>query len=270
MKIKDILDHFLSRAEWVDRNKTVDRVIVGDPEKNVSLCIVSWIPSFSAIRTVVERGIKLLVCHEPTFWDHFDDTPQNKPHCSEKLDYIERHGLTILRNHDCWDRWPEIGIPWAWATFLGLKGQPAVIGGNGYQHRYDIKPIPVVSFAQAIASRTATIGAHAVEVAGDPEKLVSKIGIGTGCACSISEYAKMECDCCIVCDDGISYWKDVQYAKDREIPVICVNHGTAEEPGMASLTQYINDHIKGVRAEHLQQECPFHLVGEDGQARKRQ
>ena len=32
MKVRDVLEHFLSRAEWVDRRGTVDRVIVGDPD----------------------------------------------------------------------------------------------------------------------------------------------------------------------------------------------------------------------------------------------
>ena len=47
MKVREILEHFLSRAPWVDRTKTVDRVIVGDPEKEVSRCLVAWMPSFA-------------------------------------------------------------------------------------------------------------------------------------------------------------------------------------------------------------------------------
>ena len=261
MKVRDILGHFLSRAEWVDRGRTVDRVIVGDPEKDVDSCLVAWMPSFAAIRTTVEQGVPLLICHEPTFWDHRDDTPENKPHASEKLRFIKEHGLVILRNHDGWDRWPEIGIPWAWATFLGLEGTPAAIGANGYQHRYDIAPVPFGEFARTVAARTATIGEPMVEAAGDPDKPVSKVGIGTGCGCNVFTYVEMGCDVCIVCDDGISYWQQVQYAQDKGIPVICVNHATSEEPGMVTLTRYINEHIEGLTAHHLAQGCRFKLVG---------
>jgi len=31
MKVTDILEHFLSRADWIAPDKTVDRVIAGDP-----------------------------------------------------------------------------------------------------------------------------------------------------------------------------------------------------------------------------------------------
>ena len=261
MKVREILEHFLSRAEWVDRNKSVDRVIVGDPEKNVSRVLVAWMPSFSALRTAVDGGVELFICHEPTFWEHRDEIPENRTAALEKRRFVEEHELVILRNHCCWDRWPEIGIPWAWADFLELAGEPALIGNGGYQHRYDIDPIPFGQFAEKIADRTAIIGEPMVEVAGDLKKPVSKIGIGTGCGCSVFAYVEMGCDCCIVCDDGSSYWRDIQYAKDLGIPVICVNHATSEEPGMVTLTQYINTHFEGVFAEHLPQGCRFQLVG---------
>ena len=261
MRIGDILEHFLSQAYWVERSNTVDRVIVGNAEQDVDACMVTWIPSFAAIRTVVERGVHLLICHEPTFWDHRDDRPENKPHAVEKLKFIQEHGLTVLRNHDCWDRWPRIGIPWAWANFLGLKGEPVVIGADGYQHRYDIDPVPFEAFARCVAARTATIGEPEVEISGTLDQTVSKIGIGTGCGCDVFDYLEMGCDCCIICDDGISYWRDVQYAEDSGIPAICVNHATSEEPGMVTMTQYINDHLEGVTAEHPPQGCRFGLVG---------
>ncbi len=75
--VKDILEHFLSRANWVDREHTVDRIIVGDPEKRVDRCLVTWMPSFAALRHMVGHEIELLVCHEPTFWDHLNDRPGN-------------------------------------------------------------------------------------------------------------------------------------------------------------------------------------------------
>jgi putative NIF3 family GTP cyclohydrolase 1 type 2 len=218
-------------------------------------------PSFEALRIAVQNGADLLMCHEPTFWNHLDDKPDETGPSLAKLRFIEEHGLVVMRNHDCWDRWPALGIPWAWARFLGLKGAPRVVGADGYQHRYDMPSVPLGEFAGRVAERTASLGAPLVEVAGDLDKPVSKIGVGTGCGCDVFVYLEMGCDCCIVCDDGTSYWRHVQYAADQGVPVICVNHGTSEEPGMATLAQYINEHLDGVAAEHLRQTCPFELVG---------
>ena len=262
--VNDILEHFLSRADWVDRGNTVDRIIVGDPTKKVDRCLVTWMPSFAALRHMVEHEIELLVCHEPTFWDHANDRPENDARSEEKLRFITENNLVILRNHDCWDRWPDIGIPWSWAQFLGIGTKPTIIAANGYQHRYDIEPVSVDCLAQRIAACCQTIGEPLVQVTGDGEKKVSKIGIGTGCGCNIEAYLEMGCDCSIVCDDGSCYWAGIQRAEDLGHPVIRVNHGTSEEPGMVTLTEYINANIEGLSAEHLPHGSTFRLVGSPG------
>ena len=261
MKAKDLLEHFLSRADWVDRSDTVDRIIAGNPDKEVDRCLVTWMPSFAALRHMAGRGIGLLVCHEPTFWRHRDDRPGDDPGSVEKLRFIQEHDLVVLRNHDCWDRWPEIGIPWAWARFLGLGERPAAIGARGYQHRYDIEPVPVDRLAARIAARCAGIGEPMVQVAGEGDKEVSRIGIGTGCGCDIPAYMEIGCDGSVVCDDGSCYWAGIQKAQDLGHPVIRVNHGTSEEPGMVTLCQYINQQIDGLEAEHLPHGSTFRLVG---------
>lgn len=96
---------------------------------------------------------------------------------------------------------------------------------------------------------------------GDLKARVSKIGLGTGCACTISVFYEMGCDVSIVCDDGSCYWRDIQWAEDTAHSVIRVNHGTSEEPGMATLTEYINRNLTGVRAEHLAHGSSFALLG---------
>jgi putative NIF3 family GTP cyclohydrolase 1 type 2 len=259
MKVGDILEHFLSRAHWVDRSNTVDRVIVGDPDLDVERCRVAWIPSLTAIKATARQGVKLLICHEPTFWNHPDATSHNPTGLNEKLSYIRDHEMTILRLHDTWDRWPEIGVPSAWAGFLGLANKAGSSNG-GYQLRYDITRTSFEQFAKSVASRTASMGQKMVETSGDPKVAVSRIGVGTGCMTDAATFLQMGCDCFILCDDGISYWQDVQYARDQNIPTITVNHGTCEEPGMVTLTDYINRKVEGLRARHLTQGCRFRLV----------
>jgi putative NIF3 family GTP cyclohydrolase 1 type 2 len=211
---------------------------------------------------MVGRNIRLLICHEPTFWNHHDDRPSaDDGKIQEKLAYIQDHDIVILRNHDCWDRWPDVGIPWAWARFLELGDQPKVVSPNGYQHRYDITPLPLGAFAQRVAEQCGNIGEPLVQVTGDTSQLVSRIGIGTGCCCDIPTYQEMGCDCSIVCDDGSCYWAGIQRAEDSAHPVIRVNHGTSEEPGMVTLTQYIDAHFEGLQAEHLPHGNTFQLIG---------
>jgi len=262
MRAADVVEHFLSRAEWVDRAKTVDRVIAGDPAVDVERCVVTWMPSYDALRAALARDVRLVVCHEPTFWNHRDETPDDDVQIQTKLAFIRDNELTVVRNHDAWDRWPEIGIPWAWARHLGLGPVPVDASGvMGYQHRYDIEPVSLGAFARRVAAACAALGEGAVQVSGDLETRVGRIGVGTGCACLIDAFQKMGCDCSIVCDDGTCYWRDIERAKEQGHPVIRVNHGTSEEPGMVTLARYINENVDGLSAEHLPHGSVFRLVG---------
>ncbi len=263
MKAIDIVEHFLTRADWVNRGSTADRIIIGNPDEDFERCLVTWMPSLGALRELAARGLRLMICHEPTFWYGKTDVPPAEDDLfgGEKVAFIREQGITIVRNHDCWDRWPEIGIPWAWARFLGLGERPAAVSADAYLHRYDIEPVPLGVYARRVAERCAPIGEPQVQVTGDPVQPVSRIGIGTGCGCDIPAYVQMGCDCSIVCDDGSCYWAGIQGAEDIGHPVIRVNHGTSEEAGMVTLTQYINEHLTGLRAEHLPHGCTFRLVG---------
>jgi hypothetical protein len=71
----------------------------------------------------------------------------------------------------------------------------------------------------------------------------------------------MGCDCSIVCDDGSIYWREIQMAKDLGHPVIRVNHGTSEEPGMVTLARYLTDNFPSIRVQHLPHGASFRLVG---------
>jgi len=270
MKAYDIREHFLSVGDWVDPETTVDRIIIGDPQADVSRLLVTWISSFEAVREAVRRGCQMLITHEPTFWVHanemetvegWDPASVRGELAGRKRRFIEENDLVILRVHDAWDRMPEVGIPFAWARHLGLGAAPTAISECRYQHRYDIDPMGLDDFARRLAARTATLGEPAVQVVGAPDRVVSRVGAGTGCACDIETFQQMGCDVSIVCDDGTRYWGEIQLAADGEHPVIRVDHGTSEEPGMATLTAYVNETLPGVTAEHLPHGASFRLMG---------
>jgi putative NIF3 family GTP cyclohydrolase 1 type 2 len=263
MRAIDIHHSLSNKANWIDKQKTVDRIIIGDPQKEINRTAVAWMATFDAVRFAVEKKYDLLVTHEPTFWEHQDE--ENGMHSSqtgrEKKKFIENSGLVILRCHDTWDGFPDVGITSAWARFLGFTGKPASVHADGYQRRYDISPVPLDEFARSMAEKTAKIGEPAVQVVGKASQIVSKIGIGTGCACDIKIFMAMGCDLSIVCDDGTCYWRDLQFARDAGHAVIRVNHGTSEEAGMITLAKYITDTCPGVKADYLPHGSCFRLVG---------
>jgi len=260
MKAREILHHFNSQATWVDRHPTVDRILLGDPDRDVRTVLVTWMSTMKAIRYAVENGFDLLMTHEPTFWIHDNEVEKldAKEESAAKLAtaalkrrLVEESGLVVERNHDCWDRYPDIGIPWALAQHLGMKGLPFATGNRGFQLAYEIGPTRADELAERIAARTVALGDPYVQRFGDGRKIVRRLGIGTGCACRPDVFLEMGCDAAVVCDDGCRYWSDVSWAVDSGMPLFRVGHGTSEEPGMVSLTKYINDSLPGLKAQHF-------------------
>ena len=270
MKAAQLLAHFRSLAPWLSDEETVDRVIVGDPEAEVSRVAVTWIGDFRAVREAVARKCQLLITHEPTFWVHAHELDvvaswpadrEKRKAADIKRRFIEEHGLVIVRIHDCWDAMPEIGIPWAWARHLELGEKPAAVSEHAFQQRYDITPVALDELARRVAARTAEFGEPAVQVVGSGDRLVEKVGIGTGCYCNITTFLQLGCDVSIVCDDSNWYWEDLQFAADRDHCIIRVNHGVSEEPGMVTLAAYVKKTFPALTVEHIPHGATFRLVG---------
>jgi len=116
MKAREIQEFFLSHADWVDRARTVDTFKHGDPNVEVRSVAVTWMLTMETIDKVRNLGANLVVTHEPTFWDHFDDPAQVKddPLYPAKLRKLDEAGLTVLRLHDSWTPGPKSASAPAW------------------------------------------------------------------------------------------------------------------------------------------------------------
>jgi putative NIF3 family GTP cyclohydrolase 1 type 2 len=265
----EMVQHFYDNkppASWVTPETTVDRVIIGDGDKKVSRILVTWMPSLQAVQAAIDGGYDMILAHEPTFYDHRDyrDNPKDMEKDAmvmKKKRLIEESGLVIVRCHDFWDLHVGDGIPFAWAKFLGIEGEPVQIGGGTYMHRYDIAPTTVEELAKKIAGCTAKTGEPVIQVIGDGKLKVSKVGIGTGCATNPGVFQSMGCDVAVITDDGTAYWREIQRAADMGFPVIRVSHCASEDPGMETLAEYVKKHF-GVQADYYRNKALYRLVGQ--------
>jgi putative NIF3 family GTP cyclohydrolase 1 type 2 len=263
-RVSDLLDYMRRTADWVDWDDTVDGVIVGSLDAEVSRAAVAWIPDSVSLRRAVEMGCELFITHEPTLYSHGGELEHagEWPGAEEKRRYIEHSGLTVLRCHDTWDRMPEVGIPWAWAGFLELGEEP--VESRPFLNVYRVDQTTLEELAQRVADRTTLLGEPRVQVAGDPALEVNRLGVGTGCFCDPRAYREMGADAGLVCDDGTAYWREIQWAVDHGFGIIRVNHGTSEEPGVRAMCEHFAEQFPGVTFRHLSQGCRFRLVGPEG------
>lgn len=255
----ELRDHMKRVGTWVDWERTCDRFIIGDPEVEVEGIAVAWQATTEAVSRAMDLGCNLFVTHEPVFYRHMDDDDSvfTAPHARRKLDMIGESGVTIFRCHDVWDRMPEVGIVDSWAAHLGLGGR---IAADEF-HSVHPSPAPtLMDLARYVVGHTRDLGQDSVEMVGDPAAKVSRAAIGCGAITHYEAMVNLGADVIIGTDDGMSYWNGGAWALDAGIPLVLVNHCTAEEPGMLSLAAYIRERFPGIRTEFIAQGSMFRTV----------
>jgi putative NIF3 family GTP cyclohydrolase 1 type 2 len=242
MNTNDIREHLLEQAPWVDRETTVDTVKAGDPTHQIQTVGVGWISALESLKRAIELGCDLFITHEPTFWEH---SPAEASHRETepgrtKADLLEQSGLVVLRVHDIWDVWPEIGIRDSWAQGLGLT---EFVGEDEtrWHAAYDIPPTTLCGFAEHVAERIAPLGEDSLRVMGDPAMPVSRVAVGTGCGGPDVDMIALGAQALVVCYDGASYWRTRERLVELGAGVIVVEHSTSELWGMENLARYLDE-----------------------------
>ena len=80
MKAKEINEFFLSKAHWIDRDTTLDKIIIGDENKEVKKILVSWMSTLSCVEYAIENGFDMIITHECTFWIHENELEIGRAH----------------------------------------------------------------------------------------------------------------------------------------------------------------------------------------------
>ena len=209
MNVNDLQAYLRSlNGGWLKEEDTVDTFKAGDPQSEVSGIAVGWMSYSWALQRALTLGCNVFVTHEPTFYDHRDNQPTilAMPQVRQKKQWIEEHGLVILRCHDLWDQIPEIGIPDSWAALLNLGD---AIDGEGYYRVYDVSGKTALQVAQQVAGRVAAFGQQAVQLVGPADQPVTRVAIGTGAITPFLRFvSQYHVDLAICSDDGTTYWRD--------------------------------------------------------------
>ncbi len=210
-------------------------------------------------------GCNLFITHEPTYYDHHDD-PQGWTFGYEgtrsKRAFIEESGITIIRCHDLWDQVPKIGIPDAWGEALALVKPLAVRGTTASMMLVADPRVTWRVRSRRGQRRLARRLCSSSAIQGTP---VHRVAIGTGAITPLFGYVHdfgeaYGLDLAICTDDGFTYWREGAYALDTGLPVIIVNHATAEEPGMQCLADHLRLQFPAVPVRFVPRGCIYRQV----------
>ncbi len=258
MKVKDVLYHFQSAGSWVDWRKTCDQILHGDPETEIRSLVTAWTATNAAIMEAAGYGANLYITHEPAFCDHFRGTASGDRVATDKRALLDRNGMVLLRCHDTWDRMPEVGIPDAWSEWIGLPSEPRAV--ESFYRICLTEGRTVGELAAYVRDRVRALGEQSVRVLGDLDAPTTRMAVGTGAITHLPSMHALGADVLLATDDGMNMWDGGLWALDLGIPILIVNHATAEKPGMMAMARYLQRQFPDVPCGYVDVAYPPQTV----------
>src|SRR5260221_7995981 len=240
--IERIQDHAGGRDGEAWRGPTVDTVKAGDLDTPVTGIATTFSATMDVLERAVARGANMIVAHEPTFYDHLDETAWlgTHPVLEVKLDYIRKHKLVVWRFHDHWHHAPgqPDGV---------LKGMVAGLGWEAFQsstnpYLFTVPEIRLEDLARDVKRR---LGIRTLRVVGDRNLKVRRVGFAPGAAGRDRQIKALASDDVQVLLVGESReWETVLYVGDavgqgRPRGLILMGHDVSEELWMKECATWL-------------------------------
>jgi putative NIF3 family GTP cyclohydrolase 1 type 2 len=254
---REIVERIRARVgvEW--RAQTVDVFKAGDPDKPVKGVAVTFMSTLSLLQKAVAAGLDFVVTHEPTFYNHLDETKDlaNDPVYRFKQDYIRKHGLVIWRFHDhLHARKPDM-------IFTGFT---RALGWERYRENENspLFTLPPRSFRELARDVERELPSRSIRLIGNPDARVSRVCyMGHDLAATVRLLA--ECD--VVMAGEIREWDSAEYARDlaavdRRKGYIVIAHERLEQDGMELAADWIRGFVPEVPVRFISSGEPFWLA----------
>lgn len=256
--VQQIIDTILKDIPGAPFSETVDTIKTGDPSQEVTGIITTFLASSEVLQRAVELGANFVITHEPTFYNHLDETRwlARDPVYLAKRKFIDDHRLVIWRFHDYWHSHQPDGIMTGVLRALGWES----VTDNSYTIQ-----LPAVPLRDLVLHVKNSLGAHTVRVMGPPDMLCQKIAFLVGAPGGKYQISALGGDIDVLITGEIHEWETSEYVRDalylnQHKALVIVGHELSEEPGMAYLAKWLEALIPGLPVTHVPTGDPCRFV----------
>ena len=252
MTIKELFGELLRWGASFDEagERTCDTLKAGDMDAEVRGVVTSMFATPDVVRACVEKGANLLIVHEPTYYNHWDD---HIP-CEigrEKQRLIEQSGITVVRYHDHAHAMDPDLIYAGEIKALGLAGRLETLEQFGINHYVLDEPITARELAAVIEKN---LGIRHVRIAGCADKPGRRISCSFGTPGRTPEELET---CDFVLTGEICEWAEGQMARDYDQlgynkAILVLGHIGSERDGMRYLVELLREKFPGIRSEYVE------------------
>jgi putative NIF3 family GTP cyclohydrolase 1 type 2 len=239
---------------------TVDTIKAGDASTRVTGIVTTFLDTMDVLREANRLGANLVITHEPTFYNHLDDTSffANDPVYREKLEYVQQHHMVVFRLHDGIHSASPDPVATALIQQLGWKGYTT--STNPF-----LLTIPQTSLLQLSRDLATKLEARTLRVVGDPDLQVTHLGLVPGAAgLQMQVLALRRDDVEVLLVGESAEWEAIEYVRDavaqgRHKALILLGHEVSEEAGMKQCAEDLRPLFPGLKITHVSAQQPLWL-----------
>jgi len=239
MKAIELIEE-LKSGGFTPHDRTCDTVKAGDTEKELKKVAISMFATIDTFKKVKEWGADMLIVHEPTYYDHYEEMLSN-PVTEAKKKLIEESGIVVFRFHDYMHHREIDQIPEGELHYLGLKGKlENTPYFASYKYRLD-EPITTLELAKLIEEK---LNIKHVKIAGERNKKSTNLALCFGTPGGVYDLLRDE-DIEIVLTGETCEWMLCEYARDAAAlginkSMIVMGHIGSERDGMRLLAERLS------------------------------
>lgn len=259
--IQDIVDMLTTPA--IPAENTVDRILVGSPEKDVTGIAVTFLATQEVIEKAYGLGLNLIISHEGIFYSHWGKTEflKSDPVYEQKCRTIHDSGITIFRYHDYIHKClPDI------ITAGLLKSLDWM--------EYETENLPAASIVELPSSTVQNVITHIkkrlclkyVRFVGDLSMPCRSIGVLVGYRGGgelvLPLFRDKNLDM-VIYGEGPE-WETPEYVRDallqgKNKALVVLGHGESEMPGMEYFTEQLKKKLPDIPVHFISQNPIFQI-----------
>jgi putative NIF3 family GTP cyclohydrolase 1 type 2 len=231
---------------------TVDTIKAGDPSTSVTGIATTFLDTMDVLREAQRRGLNLVISHEPTFYNHLDDTSffANDPVYREKLAFIQQHHMVVFRFHD--QMHEVVPDPVAMGFVQSMGWQNNMDAGSPWQ--LTIPRTTLLDLSRELARK---LNAPTLRIVGKPDLAITHVALLPGAAGTQKQIVALRSDDVEVLLAGeVPEWETVEYVRDasaqgRRKALILLGHAISEEAGMKQCAADLHALFPGVKVQFV-------------------
>lgn len=246
-----IMDLFIREVPGAPFSQTVDTLKSGDRDLKVTGIVTTMFATVDVIRRAIAMKANFIIAHEPTFYNHLDDTGwlETDPVYQFKARLLKENNIAVWRNHDYIHSLAADGVREGVVKQLGWEKYK---GSNPY-----VFDLPVSNVRDLVADIKQKLGIESIRYVGGLAESYRKVLLMPGASGGrnqITAIAREKPDV-VICGE-ISEWETAEYVRDArskgdKLTLLVLGHVASEEPGSQFLATWLREKVKGIPTTHL-------------------